>query len=257
MALARGLVGYAPAVIVPRLLMLAQITLLTRFIPLAEFGLLVLVMTIGDALDALCCNWIRTVLGRFGAGKTETLAEEVTLSLIVYGIFACCLAIPAAVVAAHHFHHDGFPMFFIGVAGYLLTNGVARNALTILALRGMKLAFFTVESVRTGLGFAAVMSLAISGAATTYGPLVLAMNAAAAVAATIGIFYALRGIGLRRPTHWGWDRRGYAMPLFAGAIIGIVLNSSDRMVMETFAGSAALATYAAAMTLARQPLASI
>lgn len=254
MALARGLVGYAPAVIVPRLLMLAQITLLTRFIPQAEFGRLVLVMTVGDALDALCCNWIRTVLGRFGAGKTETLAEEATLSLIIYGVFAVCLALPAAVVASQYFQHANSTLFFVGVAGYLLTNGIARHALTLLALRGLKLAFFSVEAVRTGLGFTAVMALAISGAAVTYWPLVMAMNAATAIAAALGIVCALRGVGLRWPTHWGWDRRGYAMPLFAGAIIGIALNSSDRIVMDTFAGPAALATYAAALTLARQPL---
>ena len=254
MSLVRGLVGYAPAVIVPRLLMLAQITLLTRFIPQAEFGRLVLVMTVGDALDALCCNWIRTVLGRFGAGRKEKLAEEAALSFLLYAAFAGCLALPAAYVVSNRFSESGATTFFLCVAGYLLTNGVVRNTLTLLALQGLKLSFFIVEAVRTGFGFVVVMGLAITGTATTYAPLAAVINAATALAAVIGLGLALKRTGLRWPTHWGWDRRGYALPLFAGAIIGIVLNQSDRIVTEAFAGPVALATYAAAVTLARQPL---
>lgn len=254
MALVRGLVGYAPAVIVPRLLTLAQLTLLTRFIPQVEFGQLVLVVTVGDALDALCCNWIRTVLARFGAGKGDKLAEEAALTFIVYGLFSVCLALPIALVVSFYFQGLRPLVFFGCVAAYLLTNGIARNALTLLALRGQKFAFFMVEAVRTGVGFVAVMGLATSGIAQSYAVLAMAMNAAAALAAIIGIAYALKGMGLRWPSHWGLDRLGYAMPLFAGAIIGIALNSSDRMITQVFAGPAALATYAASMTLARQPL---
>ncbi len=193
MALVRGLVGYAPAVIVPRLLMLAQITLLTRFIPQAEFGLLVLVMTVGDAIDALCCNWIRTVLGRFGAGKTDGLAEEAAQAFIAYALFAGALALPAALVVAHYVPHVQPAMFFACIAGYLLTNGIARNALTLLALRGKKLAFFTVEVVRTGLGFAAVMTLAATDTVDAYWPLAMVMNAAAGLAAVIGDLYRSEG----------------------------------------------------------------
>lgn len=254
MALVRGLVGYAPAVIVPRLLTLAQITLLTRFIPQAEFGRLVLVITMGDALDTLCCNWIRIVLSRYGAGRLEKLAEEAGLSFIFYGLTVGCFALPAGLVIAFHFQGIQAGAFFACLSLYLLANGIGRTALTLLAVRGLKLPFFVVESVRTGLGFALVMSLAASGTAVTYVPLVMAMNGATAIAAAIGIAYALRGVGLRWPTHWGWDRRGYAVPLLAGSVIGIVLNSSDRMVTEGFAGPVALATYAAAVTLARQPL---
>jgi O-antigen/teichoic acid export membrane protein len=118
----------------------------------------------------------------------------------------------------------------------------------------LKLPFFLVESLRTGLGFVAVMSLAWTGLATTYAPLIMAMNGATALAAVMGTAFALNGIGLRRPRDWGIDRLGYVLPLVAGTLIGIALNSSDRLITEAFAGPAALATYAAAVTLARQPL---
>lgn len=253
MALVRGLIGYAPAVIVPRLLTLAQVTLLTRYIPQPEFGKFVLVLTIGDALDLLCCNWLRLALSRYGVGRPENLADEAVRAFTSFALVSCGLSLPLAFLFAKLQVADVLP-FFICVASYVITNGVARNALTILAVRGSKLPFFAVEALRTGLGFAGVMGLAVSGSATTYVPLALVMNAATALGAVVGTAAALHGMVLRWPDHWGLDRRHYLLPILAGTLVGVALNSADRMVTAAFAGPAALATYAAAITLARQPL---
>lgn len=253
MALARGLIGYAPAVIVPRLLTLAQITLLTRFISQPEFGKFVLVVTVGDALDLLCCNWLRVALSRYGAGKPDELGEEAARATVNYLVVTCLLTMPLALAFAH-FQVTDTLSFFGCVAGYVVTNGIVRNGLAVLAIRGMKLPFFLVEALRTGVGFAAVMGLAASGLATSYVPLAMAMNAGTAVAALLAVATALHRMGLQWPRHWGFDRRSYVLPILAGTLIGVALNSSDRMVTEAFAGPAALATYAAAITLARQPL---
>ena len=253
MALARGLIGYAPAVIVPRLLTLAQITLLTRFISQPEFGKFVLVLTVGDAIDLLCCNWLRVTLSRYGAGKPDDLPEEAARALISFSVATCLLTVPISFGFAQFQASDAWA-FFACVAAYAVTNGVVRNALSILAIRGLKMPFFLVEAVRTALAFAAVMTLAASGTATTYVPLVMVTNAATALAAVLGLATALRHMGLRWPTHWGLDRQGYILPILAGTAIGVALNSADRMITDGFAGPAALATYAAAITLARQPL---
>ena len=194
------------------------------------------------------------MLGRFGAGKPEKLAEEAALSLMSYAVCMAVVAFPAALVVAWRTDNVEAISFFACLICYLLSNGVARTALTLLALRGLKLPFFIVESVRSGLGFVAVIGLAVTGTATDYISLATAMNIATGVAAVIGVGCALHGIGLRWPTTWGWDRRSYAIPLMAGTVIGIALNSSDRLITGAFAGPAALATYAAAITLARQPL---
>lgn len=254
MALVRGLIGYAPAVIVPRLITLMQVTLLTRMIPQVEFGLFVLVITIGDALDMLCCNWIRVVLGRYGAGKDASgLAEEAARAFLAYALTLLCVGIPGAAMWSFT-QQASAPEFFLSLAFYLVTNGLARHCLVILSIRGLKLPFFIVEAVRTGLGFAGVMTLAWTGLAKTYAPLLMMMNGATALAAAIGMVLALRGIGFRKPSDWGFDRLGYGLPLMAGTFVGVALNSSDRIVTEAFAGPAALATYAAAVMLARQPL---
>ena len=253
MALARGLIGYAPAVIVPRLLTLAQITLLTRFISPSEFGSFVLVMAVGDALDLLCCNWLRVALSRYGAGKANELAEEATRATVSYLVVTVAITLPLALTFAAFQKSDPLP-FFICLACYVTTNGIVRNALAILAIRSFKLPFFIVEALRTSLGFTAVMALAGSGAVTTYVPLAMAMNGASAVAAVVAMVSAHRGMRFRWPATWGGDRLGYLLPIMAGTVIAVALSSSDRIMTERFAGTAALATYAAAATLARQPL---
>ncbi|MDX7952237.1 oligosaccharide flippase family protein [Lichenihabitans sp. Uapishka_5] len=254
MALARGLIGYAPAVVVPRLVTLLQITLLTRLIAPTEFGFFVLVLTLGDAIDAVCCAWIRVVLSRYAAGTTgDALAREAARAVLLFGLAGFGAALPAAAAVASFQHVAAWPIF-TSLVVYLAVNGACRLSLTILTLRGLKLAFFGVEAVRTLAGFAGVMALAGSGLATTFAPLLGAMNVAAGVAAVLGLAVAFRGLGWRRPQGWGLDRMHYVLPLLAGAVASVLLNSSDRLVTQSFAGAAALATYAAAVMLARQPL---
>lgn len=254
MALVRGLISYAPAVVVPRLVTLLQVTLLTRMVAPAEFGLFVLVITLGEAIDAVCCGWIRIVLSRYGAGTAgDALAREAARAMLWFGLAGCAAALPAAAGAAVLQHAQAVPLF-ASLAIYLAVNGACRLALTILTIRGFRLAFFAVEALRTLAGFAGVMLLAMTGAATTFVPLIMAMNAAAAAAALLGLGIAFRGLGWRRPDGLGWDRMHYVLPLLAGSVAGVLLNSSDRLVTESFAGAAALATYAAAVMLARQPL---
>ena len=254
MALVRGLISYAPAVVVPRLVTLLQVTLLTRMIAPAEFGHFILVITLGEAIDAVCCGWIRIVLSRYAAGTAgAALAREAARGVLWFVVALGGAALPAAFGAAAL--QDGEAgSIFVGLAAYLVVNGASRLALTILTIRGFRLAFFAVEALRTFAGFAGVMLLAGTGVATTFVPLVVAMNLAAAAAAMLGLAVAFRGLGWRRPEGWGFDRVHYVLPLLAGSVAGVLLNSSDRLVTQSFAGAAALATYAAAVMLARQPL---
>ncbi len=254
MALARGLISYAPAVIVPRLVTLLQVTLLTRMIAPAEFGLFVLVITLGDVIDAVCCSWIRVVLSRYAAGRTgEALAQEAARAVLWFAAAGFGAALPIAAGVSVTQHAAALPLF-VSLTIYLVVNGASRLALTILTIRGFKLAFFAVETLRTLVGFAGVMLLAGSGVATTFAPLLAAMNLAAGLSALMGLAIAFRGLGWCRPGSWGLDRMHYVLPLLAGSAASVLLNSSDRLVTESFAGAAALATYAAAAMLARQPL---
>lgn len=254
MALARGLISYAPAVVVPRLVTLLQVTLLTRMIAPAEFGLFVLVVTLGDAIDAVCCGWIRIVLSRYAAGTAgDALAREAARAVLWFAAAGIAAALPAALALSFIQHGAPLPVF-LSLAVYLAVNGASRLALTVLTIRGFRRAFFAVEALRTLAGFAGVMLLAGTGIATSFVPLIAAMNVAAGAAAVLGLTVAFRGLGWRRPQGWALDRAHYVLPLLAGSVAGVLLNSSDRLVAESFAGAAALATYAAAVMLARQPL---
>ena len=137
MPLIWSLLSYAPAVIVPRLLALAQIMLLTRLIPASEVGRFVLVMTIGDAIDLFCSNWVRIALARFGSGQPERVPQETARALLFYAA-SLSAAAPAAALASWLLRPDEFWLFFGCVCSYTLANGLARVVITVLALRGLR-----------------------------------------------------------------------------------------------------------------------
>ena len=253
MPLIWSLLSYAPAVIVPRLLALAQITLLTRFIPAGDVGRFVLVMTIGDAIDLFCSNWVRIALARFGSGKPAAMQQETSRALMFYAA-TLLAAIPAAVIAAWLLRPEEFWLFLVCVGSYTLANGLARIAITILSLRGLRRQFLAVEMFRATAVFIAVIGLA-SGVTQSWMWLTLAANGATAIAAIAGAVLALRGNGLAWP---GWAGSGavlhYSLPLIGGAFLTTLLNSADRILLDRLRGPAELALYVAAIVLARQPL---
>lgn len=253
MPLIWSLLSYAPAVIGPRLLALAQITLLTRLIPAGEVGRFVLVMTIGDAIDLFCSNWVRIALARFGSGQPEKIPQETTRSLVFYAA-TLLVAAPAAIAAAWLLRPEEFWVFLGCVASYTLANGLARIAITVLALRGLRRQFLAVELLRASAVFATVIGLAFS-LTQSWIWLTLAANAATFAAAAIGAVFALRGNGLVWPR---WAGTGailhYSLPLIGGAGLTTLLNSADRILLDRLRGPADLALYAAAIVLARQPL---
>ena len=253
MPLIWSLLSYAPAVIVPRLLALAQITLLTRLIAPGEVGKFVLVMTIGDAIDLFCSNWVRIALARFGSGQPERMPEETARSYLFYAA-TLVVAMPVAIIAAWLLRPEEYWIFLACVASYTLTNGLARLGITILSLRGLRRQFLGVEMLRASAVFACVIGLAWS-VSQSWVVLTLAANAATALAAIIGTVFALRGFSLSWPR---WAGTGailhYSLPLIGGAGLTTLLNSADRIFLDRLRGPADLAVYAAALVLARQPL---
>ena len=253
MPLIWSLLSYAPAVIVPRLLALAQITLLTRLVPAGEVGKFVLVMTIGDAIDLFCSNWVRIALARFGSGQPERMPEETARSYVFYAA-TLCVAVPVAVIAAWLLRPDEYWIFLACVASYTLVNGVSRIGITVLSLRGLRRQFLAVEMFRASAVFACVIGLA-AGVTQSWIGLTLAANAATAVAAIAATLLALRGFALRWPRWTGTAAiLHYSLPLIGGAGLATLLNSADRIFLDRLRGPADLAVYAAAIVLARQPL---
>lgn len=96
MSIVRSLIGYAPAVVLPRIVSLVLVLILTRLISSQEYGLFVLVMTLGEMIDDVDGNWVRIALARFASAHTDDFGREETLrSLGLYGL----TLLPALAVA--------------------------------------------------------------------------------------------------------------------------------------------------------------
>ena len=253
MPLIWSLLSYAPAVVVPRLLALAQITLLARLIPANDLGHVLLVITIGDAIDLFCSNWVRIALARFASGQPERLGEETARSWLFYAA-TLVVAIPVAVATAWLLRPDEFWIFLACVASYTLANGVARLSITLLALRALRRRFLLVEMARAAGVFVVVIGLAAT-VSQSWIVLTLAANAATALAAAAATLLALRGIVFARP-RWpaSLDILRYSLPLIGAAGLTTLLGSLDRVLLDRMRGAAELAIYVAAVVLARQPM---
>ena len=64
--LLRSTLIYAPAILLTRLSALLLLAIATRLVDQTEYGLLTLVVTIGEMTDVAVTNWVRFALLRLG-----------------------------------------------------------------------------------------------------------------------------------------------------------------------------------------------
>ncbi len=77
--LLRSTLFYAPAILLTRLSALLLLIIATRLIDQTEYGLLTLVVTVGELTDSAVTNWLRIALLRLG-GKGEISNGSVRLA---------------------------------------------------------------------------------------------------------------------------------------------------------------------------------
>ena len=147
--LLRSTLIYAPAILLTRLSALLLLAIATRLVDQTEYGLLTLVVTIGEMTDVAVTNWLRIALLRLG-GKGEVSRGSLLLAGRVL-VLSTIVALVASAAASTLVAPDRWLDFALAVGAYLVAGAVGRFALTVLQMQQRHSTYSMLEFLRAGL----------------------------------------------------------------------------------------------------------
>ncbi len=250
----RSTLLYAPAILLTRISALLLLVIATRLIDQTEYGLLALVVTVGELGDSALTSWLRIALLRLG-GKGDISRGSLLLAarvLVVTVLLGLLLSAGASFVVAP----ERWVEFSAAVGVYLCVAAVSRFALTILQMQQRHGTYSILEFARAALQLVLPVA-AIWMFHEGFLMVSLASSLATLIAGLAALAMALRGIvpGPSRFTHRELLTLG--VPLIAMAMITFGLNSAERVLLKVYYDAGAVAVFAAAYVLARQPIDTI
>lgn len=252
MSIVRSLLGYAPAVVLPRIVSLILVLILTRLISKQEYGLFVLVMTIAELIDAIVNNWVRIALARFASGRDGDFGREAVRSLMVYGV-TLVPAFAIAVVAGVTMQSGERIEFVAAIMIYLIATGILRFPSTVMSVQADRNGIVTMEAVKA-LGVL-VLGVGAAFASGSYFTQTLVYGLVTAAVGAWGVLRSTRPLDLASgPLEPLPTFLAYGLPIIAAAIVAATAASSDRVFLNQMVGPEAVALYAAGVMLARQPM---
>lgn len=249
--LLRSTLIYAPAIFLTRISALLLLMVATRLIDQTEYGLLTLVVTVGELTDIAVANWLRIALLRLG-GKGEINTGTVKLaSKVLLGTTFVGLLI--AVAASGLIAPERWADFAVAVCAYLVAGSVGRFALTILQMQQRHSIYSMLEFLR------AILQLALPvGAIVVFHSSFLMVSLGSSLAVLItGLVAATMALGRIVPGSPRFTHReffAFGVPLIVLALVGFGLNSAERIFLKVYYDAGAVAIFAAAYALARQPI---
>jgi O-antigen/teichoic acid export membrane protein len=243
---------YLLAGIAPRAASFALILVLTRLVPPEEYGRVVLVIATGEALDMVIGGWTRIYSLRAEAGRALTRLRLGRLLALAAG--AALPRLLAAALLGYALDPRRSVEFVPSLLAYVASFAVLRLALTLLQLRGRHATYLGLEVGRGALGLLGALGAALLVDASV-APVVLGLSAGIGLMGLVGLAAALAGLPAPR-----LPRRGYApalrfaLPIVVGMAAVYGLGLFDRYLLTFLEGPAAVAVYAAAYAIARQPI---
>lgn len=249
--LLRSTLIYAPAILLTRISALLLLVLATRLVDQVEYGLLTLVVTLGEMTDLAVTNWLRISLLRLG-GKGAISRGSIKLAAKVL-VVTTALAICLSTVASKFLVPERAVEFSLAVCAYIIAGAIGRLALTVLQMQQRHSSYSMLEFLRAVLQLALPLaSLAIADA--SFLSLSLASSLGALVAGLAAWMAAWRRIVVGPPRFTIGEFFGLGLPLIVMALLGFGLNNAERMFLKVYYDAGAVAIFAAAYALARQPI---
>jgi O-antigen/teichoic acid export membrane protein len=242
---------YAPAVLLTRMSALLLLLLATRWMDKSEFGLLTLVVTVGEMTDLALTNWLRIALLRLGGRGAISKGSLFRAAAIV--TMTTALGLLVAVIAAQQLVPERAMQFAIAACVYLVGGAVGRLAIITIQMQQRHAAYSVLEFLRASLqlGFAVAAMLLSAGSflhvslASSFGSLL-----AGCVAMIVGFRAAVPG-----SARFGYQEFfSLGVPIMVMAVAGFGLSNVERLFLMHYHDAAAVATFAAVYMLARQPL---
>ncbi|MBN8962792.1 MAG: lipopolysaccharide biosynthesis protein [Rhizobiales bacterium] len=249
--LLRSTLIYGPAILFTRISALLLLVVVTRLINQEEYGLLTLVVTVGEMTDAAVTNWLRIALLRLG-GKGDISRG----SLVLAGKVMFCTTMLALVIAAtaSAFVVPGrWIEFSVAVCTYLVVSTIGRFALTVLQMQQRHSTYSLLECLRGVLQLAFPI-IAIEIFPKSFLVVSLGSSAGMLAAGVIAFAVASRQVSEGPARFTAHELFALGIPLVAVALVGFGMNSSERLFLNAFHDAAAVAIFAAAYVLARQPI---
>lgn len=242
---------YGPAILFTRISALLLLVVVTRLINQEEYGLLTLVVTVGEVADMALTNWLRVALLRLG-GKGEISRGSLALAgKVMLGTTALALLIAAA--ASTFIVPARWGEFALAVCAYLAVSAVARLALTLLQMQQRHSAYSLLECLR-GLLQLALPIAAIAVFPDSFLVVSLGSSAGILIAGVVALAVASRRVVAGPARFTARELFALGIPLMAVALMAFGMNSSERLFLNAFHDATAVAIFAAAYLLARQPI---
>ena len=252
--LLRSTLIYAPAIFLTRISALLLLVIATRLIDQTEYGLLTLVVTVGELIDVAVTNWLRISLLRLG-GKGEISRGSLLLAARVL-LATTLLALAVSVAASALIVPERWIEFAAAVCTYLVVGAIGRFALTVLQMQQRHAAYSMLEFLR------AILQLVLPIAAVMLAPqsflvVSLASSAATLLAGIAGLRLALSRTSSGPARFTYGELLALGIPLIALAIVSFGINSAERVLLKLYYDAGAVAVFAASYALARQPIDTI
>jgi O-antigen/teichoic acid export membrane protein len=242
--------SYLLATLLPRASSFLILLLLTRALPLEQYGGFALVVTVGEMLDAVGVTWILVILVREEAqnGRLGPMFGRVALLGVASLAIMCLVGLPLGPWLGM----PGAGLFTLSVLSYAISFGVLRFALTCLQVRNQDSAYAVLEIARSLVTLAAAFALA--WLTDRYVPVSLGISFTAAAFALIALRLALRGQQIAFPRDGYVSLLRLGAPLVSANALLLGIQALDRLMLQVFLNSATLGLYTAASALGRQPI---
>lgn len=249
--LLRSTLIYAPAILLTRLSALLLLAIATRLVDQTEYGLLTLVVTIGEMTDVAVTNWLRIALLRLG-GKGDVSRGGLLLAgrvMVISTLVALAVSASASLVVAP----DRWIDFALAVGAYLVAGTVGRFALTVLQMQQRHSTYSMLEFLRAGLQLALPV-LAITILPGSFLSISLGSSLGVLIAGLVAGALAWRKVVGGPAPFTQREFFAFGVPLVVMALVGFGLNNAERLFLNGYYNAGAVAIFAAAYALARQPI---
>jgi O-antigen/teichoic acid export membrane protein len=249
--LLRSTLIYAPAILLTRISALLLLVIVTRLIDQTEYGLLTLVVTVGEMTDVAVTNWLRIALLRLG-GKGDISRGSLMLAGRVL-LASTALALIISVVASAVVVPERWVEFAVAVCSYLIAGSIGRFALTVLQMQQRHSVYSMLEALRAVLQLALPIG-AILIFQDTFLTVSLGSSLGALIAGIVAGIMASRRVVAGPPRFTQKEFFALGVPLVVMALVGFGLNSAERVFLKIYYDAGAVAIFAVAYALARQPI---
>jgi O-antigen/teichoic acid export membrane protein len=242
--------SYLFAILVPRASSFLILMLLTRALPLDQYGGFALVVTVGEMLDGVGAGWIRIILIREEAKKG--CFGPMFGRVVVLGLASISIMCVIGFYLGHWLVMPEAGLFTAAVLSYAIGFGVLKFALTCLQVRDQDRAYAILEIVRSLMTLCTAFVLA--WVTHRYVSVSLGISFVAAAFALVALRIALRGQQIVVPRTGYTSLLKLGAPLVSAQALSLGIQALDRLLLQVFLNSATLGLYTAAFTIGRQPI---